>query len=262
MRVCRRSAALRSAETMRAARGGCEKSKARPRRGGPPSGASRQLRSMKPGMEVVSSWRAVHVAAARVGAHEKRRHAKAGPPGRPDVVEPAARLVVGPHERRAVPGAAARQGRDHGPRQGRAGGDPSGRVLARARRRDVGDGGQPVAVEVLVELVEVDDVPRVSHRHAHRLRAAASQPRVVVLDVEPPRDATRLEPAEDPVHPESMVDDAAAGRRREEAVEQDVVLGDVPVERQVAVVVVAHHGAVDRLAVARRRTDEAVHTGG
>ena len=106
----------------------------------------------------------------------------------------------------------------------------------------------------------VVDVARVAEqRHPHDLRGAVAvlrRPegdlRVVVLDVELPGDALLLEPVEDgrqlapalgghgvalpldpggardPVH---VVDDAAAVRRREEPVEQHVLVGDVPVVR-------------------------------
>ena len=63
-----------------------------------------------------------------------------------------------------------------------------------------------------------------------------------------------------PGHPEHVVRHAAVRRGGEEPVEQNVFVGHVPVEGQVAVVVVAHHRAVHRLAIDRGRPDEAVHS--
>ena len=142
-------------------------------------------------------------------------------------------------------------------------------MLAAARRRDVGDRRERPALEVLVVLIQIDDVAEqlpvmhdageVQEWDPHRLRAAVGSPvggdsesRVVVLDVELPRDAALLEPVEDrrevpealirnaatvtPARtgePEQVVGHAAAGRRCEEAVEQDVLAGGAPVEGQV-----------------------------
>ena len=117
----------------------------------------------------------------------------------------------------------------------------------------------------------LDVASRVEERHPHRL---GGLPRVVVLDIELPRDPAPVEPVEDrgpvaeasvrvarrPGHPEHVAGHAAVRRGGEEPIEQDVFVGHVPVEGQVAVVVVAHHRAVHRLAVDRGRPDEAVHS--
>ena len=184
--------------------------------------------------------RAVDEAPARVRAHEQCGHAKSRPVRRANVIEPPARLVVGPQEGRAVPGAAARERRDERPGERRTGRDPPGRMLAGAGRRDVRNRWQSPAFEVDVVLVEIHDATAISHGYPHRLPAALAEPRVVVLHVELPRDPAVAQPAEDPAHPEAVVRQAAVGRRGEEAVEEDVLLGDVPVERQVTPVVVAH----------------------
>src|SRR6266511_424113 len=170
--------------------------------------------------------------------------------------------------------------------------DRSRRMLARPGGCDVGDRRELVAREVGVELLEVNDLaeqPRVveeatvvEQRNPDHLRSAVTRAApteghsgVVVLDVEFPRDPLRFEAVEDgrqtpeatwrnyvvaPVsrrrrNPVQVVPDRAAGSGCEEAVEEDIAIGDVPVERDVTVVVVAH---ADRVAVAEG-TDEPVH---
>src|SRR5215208_3257774 len=98
--------------------------------------------------------RAVDEAPARVGAHEQGRHAETRTGRWPHVIEPAARLVVGPQECRAVPSAAARKRGDQRSGERRTGRDPPGWMLACPRRRYVGDRGKPSSLEVRVVLVE------------------------------------------------------------------------------------------------------------
>ena len=104
----------------------------------------------------------------------------------------------------------------------------------------------------------------VEQRHPHDLRAAVADDvrperdlRVVVRDVELPRHARLLQLVEDRrpresglrhivrigrvrTHPEEMVRPAAVSGRAEEAVEQHVLVGQVPVIRDVRPVVVPH----------------------
>ena len=142
-------------------------------------------------------------------------------------------------------------------------------------------GSVPAAASRVV-LAEVDDVlaqrrvvdearerrAAASRRSATRGRVAAGDAegdrRVVVLDVELPGHAAgssrskivgrspkppggmRVGLRGSPgvaVDPVQVVPDAAAGDEREEAVEEDVLVGEVPVEGQVAAVVVAHRRA-------------------
>ena len=162
----------------------------------------------------VVEWRAVDHSPPRVGADQQRRYAEAAALRRPDMVEPAAPLVVGPHERRAAPCLATGERVDQRPHQRLTRSHSAGRMLAAARRRDVGDRRQRPAFEVLVVLIQIDDVAEqlpvthdareVQERDAYRLGAAVGpslggdrEARVVVLDVELPRDAALLEPVED-----------------------------------------------------------------
>jgi hypothetical protein len=181
------------------------------------------------------------------------------------------------------PEAAARQSGEERPDQRLPGLRPPRRVLAAARGSDVGDLRDRPVSQVVVVLVQVDDVPEpprpvhearhVEERDAHRLRArggrragAAPLGRVVVLHVELPGDPAPLEPVEDRLsrpgrtrHPGQPVRHAPAARGREPSVEQDVLARDVPVEGQVAPVVVAHDGRLGELSALRDAADEAVH---
>ena len=240
------------------------------------SGASRQLSSMNLRIEVWSSGVLSTTPRRAYGLTSSAGTRNPRPARRPHVVEPSAPLVVGPHERRTPPGLAAGECRDQRPDQRLAGCNTAGRVLAAACRRDVGDRGQRPALDVVVVLIQIDDVAEqlpvadeareVQERNAYRLRAAVGPPvggdreaRVEVLYVELPGDTARLEPVEDrrePAEatlrdpaavptaragePEQMVGHAAAWRRSKEAVEQYVLAGCAPVERQVARVVEPH----------------------
>ena len=156
-------------------------------------------------------------------------------------------------------------------------------MLAAPGRRDVRDLRQRSPAEILVVVVQVHDVPEearpsdepghVEDRDADGLRtrvrrAAGADPpaRVVVLDVELPRDAPPLEPVEDrgpgagrAGHPRAPVGHAPARRGGEPVVEQHVFAGHVPVEGKVAAVVVPHHARLRALAPLRDGGDEAVH---
>src|SRR4051794_4969090 len=79
---------------------------------------------------------------------------------------------------------------------------PPRRVLTAPGRGDVRDLGQPARAQVVVVLAEVHDVTRqppsseprhVEKRNADALCAGGGTVPVVVLDVEPPRDAAALE---------------------------------------------------------------------
>ncbi len=129
----------------------------------------------------------------------------------------------------------------------------------------------PEEPRVLDEARRVEERTRTACARAVR---RASSARVVVLDVELPGDPAPVEPVEDrgavaeasvrvarrPGHPGQWLATLPSVRGGEEAVEQDVLVGDVPVEGQVAVVVVAHHAErSDRLAADEAAADEAVH---
>ena len=152
-------------------------------------------------------------------------------------------------------------------------------MLARSGRRYVRHLGQAVGAQVVVVLLEVDDAieelrlvdeARIAEqRYARRLVGRA---RVIVLDVELPGDAPFLEPVEDggrgmgavrrvgrPAHPDQVTADARCSRSGKEPIEEDVLVREVPVEGQVAVVVVAHDGSLHHLALGGRGPHEAVH---
>ena len=243
----------------------------------------------------VVEWRTVDHSAPRVRTDQHRRHAETAALGRPHMVEPPAPFVIGPHERRAAPRLATSECRDQRPHERLAGCDSARRVLAAASRCDVGHRRQRPALEVLVVLIQIGDVTEqlpvahdaqeVQKRDAYRLGAAVGSPigadreaRVVVLHVELPGDAALLEPVEDrrevaeallrdPAavtairsrEPEEMVGHAAARRRGEEAVEQDVLARGAPVEGQVLRAIEAHDRALGILALDRRAADEPIH---
>ena len=218
--------------------------------------------------------------AAGEGADEQRRDAEAVAVAvdlrRLDVVEPAAPVVVGPHEGRRPPRAAGDERLDERAHELLTRGDAARRPLARRRRDDVGDRGECPVAQVVVVLVEADDVAEQAlvvdeavegqQRHRRGLRAARSAPvavgdaGVVVLDVDAPRDPGRLQPVEDrgqvaeavrrdlvlvvgpaPArHPEHVVGERPGRSRGEEPVEEHVPARDRPREGQVPLVVVAH----------------------
>ena len=146
-------------------------------------------------------------------------------------------------------------------------------MLAGTTRHDVGDGRQRASLEIIEILREVDDVREEARRIDESREGEQRSPDnlwamcvlrskgllgVVILDVHLPADACALEPVENGLDVEAVwryaavtssrlcgdpiqvVGLARTPGRAEEPVGQDVVLGEIPVQRQVAPIPIAH----------------------
>ena len=146
-------------------------------------------------------------------------------------------------------------------------------MLAGTTRHDVGDGRQRASLEINEILREIDDVREEARRIDESGEGQEGSPDdlwtmcvlgakgllgVVILDVHLPADASALQPIEDGLDVEAVwryaavtssrlsgdpiqvVGLARTPGRAEEPVGQDIVLGEIPIQRQVAPIPIAH----------------------